>query len=167
MDSDQGASNNERLLAAARADNEEMLLEVFEQGVAINFADGLGNTALHYAAAGGCIDVLEHILEHDECDVDPINRLEKATPLHLAARIEEPELRKAVFTSLLDAGADFKIKDKNGDTAADLLPTEDTEIHALLRKARAQATISMDDVANDDDDGSGSGSGSDDESAAS
>ncbi|KAF7331339.1 Ankyrin [Mycena kentingensis (nom. inval.)] len=165
MDYDQGASNNERLLAAARADNEEMLLEVFEQGgFDINFADGLGNTALHYAASSGCTDVLEHILEHDECDVDPINRLEKATPLHLAARIEEPELRKAVFTSLIDAGADIQIKDKNGDTAADLLPKEDTEIHALLRKARAQATISMDDVANDDDDdGSGSGSGSDDD----
>ncbi|KAF7290134.1 Ankyrin [Mycena kentingensis (nom. inval.)] len=180
MDSDQGASNSAALiacscaanvvqmnvsLAAARADNEEMLLEVFEQGgFDINFVDGLGNTALHYAAAGGCMDVLEHILEHAECDVDPINRLERATPLHLAARLKEPELRKAVFTSLLDAGADFKIKDQNGDTAADLLPTEDTQIHALLRKARAQEKISMDDVANDDDDdGSGSGSGSEDD----
>jgi len=40
-----GASNNERLLAAARADNEDLLLEVFQQGdFNINCQDGLGNT---------------------------------------------------------------------------------------------------------------------------
>lgn len=53
------------------------------------------------------LSVLEHILSHDECDVDPINRLERATPLHLAVRIEDQELRVQVFESLLDAGADF------------------------------------------------------------
>ncbi|KAJ7053878.1 ankyrin repeat-containing domain protein [Mycena amicta] len=163
MSSEKGASNNERLLAAAREDNEEMLLEVFEQGeFNINFQDGLGNTALHYAASLGCTDVLEHILEHDDCDVDPINRLEKATPLHLAVRIEDPELRQAVVSSLLDAGADTRIKDKNGDTVVDLVPADDLDIHALIRKARAQAAVSLEDVASDDD-GSGSGSGSDDD----
>ena len=50
--------------------------------------------------------MLEHILSHDECDVDPINRLEKATPLHLALRIEDDETRKSVVESLLEAGAD-------------------------------------------------------------
>ncbi|KAI0962684.1 hypothetical protein AcW1_001450 [Taiwanofungus camphoratus] len=40
-----GASNNERLLAAARSDNEDLLLEVFEEGkFDINYKDGLGNT---------------------------------------------------------------------------------------------------------------------------
>lgn len=38
-------STDERLLAAARSDSEEILLEVFEQGnFDINFKDGLGNT---------------------------------------------------------------------------------------------------------------------------
>ncbi|KAJ7894547.1 ankyrin repeat-containing domain protein [Mycena leptocephala] len=168
MESDQGASNNERLLAAARADNEEMLLEVFEQGgFDINFQDGLGNTALHNAVSHGSTDVIEHILSHEECDVDPINRTEKATPLHLAVRLEDPELRKYIVESLLDAGADTRIKDKNGDTALDTLSENDTEIRALIRKAQAQASVSQDDVASDDDDdgdaGSGSGSGSDDD----
>ncbi|KAJ6541653.1 ankyrin repeat-containing domain protein [Mycena capillaripes] len=167
MESDQGASNNERLLAAARADNEEMLLEVFEQGgFDINFQDGLGNTALHNAVSHGSTDVLEHILSHEECDVDPINRTEKATPLHLAVRLEDPELRKYIVESLLDAGADTRIKDKNGDTALDNIPGDDTEIRALIRKAQAQASVSQDDVASDDEDGdagSGSGSGSDDD----
>ncbi|KAJ6601103.1 ankyrin repeat-containing domain protein [Mycena vulgaris] len=166
MESDQGASNNERLLAAARADNEEMLLEVFEQGgFDINFQDGLGNTALHNAVSHGSTDVLEHILSHDECDVDPINRTEKATPLHLAVRLEDLELRKHIVESLLEAGADTRIKDKNGDTVLDTLPADDTEIHALIRKAQAQASFSQDDVASDDDEGgsAGSGSGSEDE----
>lgn len=30
--------------------------------------------------------VLEHLLDHDTCDVDPKNRLNGDTPLHLAIR---------------------------------------------------------------------------------
>jgi len=45
-----GCVPDERLLAAAREDNEELLLEVFDEGkFDINYQDGLGNTALHYA----------------------------------------------------------------------------------------------------------------------
>ncbi|KAJ7045167.1 ankyrin repeat-containing domain protein [Mycena alexandri] len=163
---EQGASNNERLLAAARADNEELLLEVFEQGgFDINCQDGLGNTALHNAVTHGSTDVLEHILSHEECDVDPINRIQKATPLHLAVVIEDLELRKHIVESLLDAGADTRIKDKNGETVLDLLSNEDTEIRALIRKSQAQASVTQDDVASDGEDegGSGSGSGSDED----
>lgn len=54
----------------------------------------------------GSTDVLEHILSHEDCDVDPINRIEKATPLHIAVRIEDPELRRHITESLLEAGAD-------------------------------------------------------------
>ncbi|KAI0027732.1 hypothetical protein K488DRAFT_81003 [Vararia minispora EC-137] len=161
-DAVKGASNNERLIAAARGDNEEILLEVFEEGdFDINFQDGLGNTGV---ASGGCTDVLEHILSHEDCDVDPINRLEKATPLHLAVRIEDQEMRKYIVESLLEAGADTTIKDKEGEAALDYVPEHDEETRALFRKAQAQASISMDDIADDDDDFlTGSGSGSDDE----
>ncbi|KDQ62971.1 hypothetical protein JAAARDRAFT_28959 [Jaapia argillacea MUCL 33604] len=154
-----GASNNERLLAAARTDNEEMILEIFEKGgFDINYQDGLGNTALHYAASRGSTDVLEHILSHDECDVDPINRLEGATPLHLALQIKDQELREYIVDSLLEAGADTKIKDKNGDTALDLLRPGDEKIRAMIRKAQAEASVSWADVASDGEGGEGSGS---------
>lgn len=53
------------------------------------------------------IDVLEHILSHENCDVDPVNRIDGATPLHLALYIQEAELRLHIFESLLDAGADM------------------------------------------------------------
>ena len=120
------------------------------------------------SASHGNTTVLEHILSHEECDVDPINRLERATPLHLAVRIEDQELRVEVFESLLDAGADFKyvflsrrrnvqklttplcrIKDKNNETVLDLLDdTErDIEIRKLIRKAQAQASVAHEDVA--------------------
>lgn len=52
-------------------------------------------------------DVLEHILSHDECDVDPVNRISGATPLHIAVHIEDAETRKYIVESLLDAGADL------------------------------------------------------------
>ncbi|KAH9926458.1 uncharacterized protein B0H18DRAFT_342801 [Fomitopsis serialis] len=207
-----GASNNERLLAAARTDNEDLLLEVFEEGkFDINYQDGLGTqpyttrkyvphsllgsplraltsvlpsphpawfrpsprswnhlTAIGFSASHVSLTVLEHILSHDECDVDPVNRLEKATPLHLAMRIDDEDTRGSVVESLLEAGADTTIKDKFGETAFDLLREDnhvDMEIRQLMRKARAQNSISNADIANDDDDepGSGSGSGSEDE----
>lgn len=52
------------------------------------------------------MDAIEHILSHDECDVDPVNHLEGATPLHLAVKIEDPGVRKYIVEQLLDAGAD-------------------------------------------------------------
>lgn len=56
-------------------------------------------------AACGSTVVLEYILSHENCDVDPINRLGGATPLHLALELDNEELRKDVVESLLDAGA--------------------------------------------------------------
>jgi hypothetical protein len=54
-------------------------------------------------------DSIEHILAHEECDVDPINRMEKATPLHYVNQIEDADLRAHIFESLLDAGADYTL----------------------------------------------------------
>jgi len=55
----------------------------------------------------GSTEVLEYILSHEECDVDPVNRIDKATPLHLAVQIPHTELRLHIIDSLLDAGADM------------------------------------------------------------
>lgn len=54
----------------------------------------------------GSTDVLEEILGHDDCDVDPVNRIDKATPLHLAVKLEDEDLRLHIVKSLLEAGAD-------------------------------------------------------------
>ncbi|KAF9011349.1 ankyrin repeat-containing domain protein [Cyathus striatus] len=157
-----GASNNERLLAAARTDNEEMIQEVFEEGgFDINCQDGLGNTPLHNAVINGSIVVLEHILSCEGCDVDPINRIDKATPLHLAIKLEDEELRHHIVESLLDAGADTSVKDKNGHIVIDYVSGDDVTTRQLIRRSQAQAAVSHDDIASDDDAGSDSGSDSD------
>ncbi|EJU02613.1 ankyrin [Dacryopinax primogenitus] len=152
--SEQGASPNERLLAAAKQDNEEMLLEVFEKEGTydINAVDGLGNTALHYAVQYASIDCLEHILEQDLCDVDIQNRLDKATPLHLAVGVEDEEMRHYVVASLLDAGADPKVRNKFGNTPLDMVRGDDDRTREIFKKAAATATmIAAGDIVDEDD----------------
>ncbi|KIJ54234.1 hypothetical protein M422DRAFT_221764 [Sphaerobolus stellatus SS14] len=170
-DPEEGAKPNERLLFGARTDNEELVLEVFEDpdSFDINYQDGLGNTALHYAAQCASTSVLEHLLTYDGCDVDFQNRLEGNTPLHAAVKyIEDPEERNYVVESLLDAGADTKIKDKNGDVIYDIITSSNKELDdalkAAIRRAEAEASIAPGDIANDDeDDDDDEGSGSDSE----
>ena len=58
-------------------------------------------------ASHGSSEVLNELLEHEDCDVDYTNRLEGATPLHLAVKIKDPELRAFITDCLLDAGANM------------------------------------------------------------
>ena len=113
----------------------------------------------------GSTDVLEHILSHEECDVDPVNK-DRSTPLHLAVLIEDLDLRRHIVESLLDAGADTKyvtnclrdvvtftnllmlrLKDKNGSTVLDIVPADDTEVRTMIRKAQASSSVSHADIA--------------------
>ncbi|KAM6498865.1 Ankyrin repeat-containing domain protein [Amanita muscaria] len=181
-DTTKGASDDERLLYAARSDDEDLLLEIFEKGnFNINHQDGetpvrliaLGCccvygrrrdifSALHYAASKGSTEVLEHILSHEDCDVDPVNYILKQTPLHLAVQLEDPKLRQYVVESLLDAGADMSIKDKTGSTALDYVAEADTEILKSFRRAQAVNAVSQEDIASDED-SEDSGDGSDED----
>ncbi|KZV79349.1 hypothetical protein EXIGLDRAFT_632196, partial [Exidia glandulosa HHB12029] len=140
---------DERLLAAARTDNEEMLQEVFDAGgYDINFQDGCARPPLDDFCMlnSGSLTVMELLLEQDGCDVDLQNRTERATPLHLALKIEEEDLRKAVVESLLDAGADTRVRNKSGAAPIDIVPANG-ELWTLMRKAQAEASISKDDIA--------------------
>lgn len=85
----------ERLLFAARTDNEEMYQEVIAHPDTfdVNFQDGLGNTALHYAAGTGATTVLPELLE-EAVDVDLHNRMNGNTPLHEAIeKLQDEHLR--------------------------------------------------------------------------
>jgi len=154
----EGATPNERLLAAAKDDDVDMFVEVIEGNgeFEINHPDGLGMTALHYAAARGSVDVIEHILSQDGCDVDPVNHIAKATPLHLALELPDRFLRKLIVESLLDAGADISVKDKNGETPLDIASRlSDSELEGVMRKSQAQNSLAQSDVAGDDSDDDG------------
>ena len=50
-------------------------------------------------------DVLDQILNQEGCNVDPINRMERATPLHLAVQLKPVEQRHYFVASLLEADA--------------------------------------------------------------
>ena len=118
-------------------------------------------------ALKGSLDVLNELLEQEGCDVDYTNRLEGATPLHLAVKFEEPELRAYIVDSLLDAGANTSfvfiltwslfpidshlgtcsIKDKAGQVALNYVPEDDTETRNAFRRNQVQKSFSRDDVA--------------------
>jgi hypothetical protein len=63
-------------------------------------------TAISSSASYGSTEVLEHILCHDDCDVDLINSVGRKTPLHLAVQLDDTDRRLYIINSLLDAGAD-------------------------------------------------------------
>jgi len=64
---------------------------------------------LRTSASCGSLDVLNELLEYEEgCDVDLTN-IEHETPLHLAVKYGEAELRALMVDSLLDAGAETRL----------------------------------------------------------
>ncbi|GAA6002300.1 ankyrin repeat-containing protein ANK1 [Rhodotorula paludigena] len=166
------ATPNHRLIYAANTDSEEMLLEVLNgsEPFDVNYQDGLGQTALHYAASSPSPDALQLLLDRDDTDVDLQNRLDRATPLHLAVKLEHEAARQGVIEMLLDAGADPSLKDIHGLKVQDYLHPDrsdvDKAIQHAIRVALSERTMggvsNNADLANDDDDGEpGSGSDSD------
>ncbi|KAI8380693.1 hypothetical protein BD560DRAFT_453020 [Blakeslea trispora] len=109
---DQGTTDNDLLLAACRNDQDEMLEDVLkEPEVDVNYADPLGDTALHYAR----------------------NQKEGNTPLHLALQYEEdPEVALSMVSALLDAGADPRIKNKAGSSVADYVVGRTDDMRDLI-----------------------------------
>ncbi|WRT65313.1 uncharacterized protein IL334_002256 [Kwoniella shivajii] len=162
-DGEQGASANERLLAAAKHDNEDMLEDALAEVEDVNYVDGLGNTALHYAVIHASTSILEPLLEHETCDVDLRNRLQGDTPLHIAVRNkwEDHEgLRLFLVGHLLEAGADTKMKNRYHQRPIDLLPppgsdpeSDDEKIRAAIRRTEAEEMVAdKGDVVDEDDD---------------
>jgi hypothetical protein len=121
-------------------------------------------------------------------DVDLKNRLDGATPLHVAVKLENEAARQGVIDMLLDAGADprfvplahllsvfvsygalrmIRIKDKHGCQVAEYLNVDESETDKEILKAINLAIaefviggVGSTDIADDDDDEPGSGSGS-------
>lgn len=121
---------------------------------------------LRTRASCGSLDVLNELLEYEEgCDVDLTN-IELETPLHLAVKYGEAELRALMVDSLLDAGAEtklgfhrrtipfpfdshgiFSIKDKTGRVARDYVREDDTETRTAFRRHEAMRSITTADIA--------------------
>lgn len=147
------------LIHAARTDNVQLFTSVTmaEPRVPydINFADGIGNTALHYACAQASVQVIDALLD-EEVDVDVRNRLEGNTPLHEACRVEHEEARNWIVSELLSAGADPRIRNAAGLTPDATVVGQRAqtplgrELINMLTSGQGMAALGADDIADDD-----------------
>ncbi|ORX54073.1 ankyrin repeat protein [Hesseltinella vesiculosa] len=135
---DEGASNNELLMAACRNDQEDVVEEILEGGnFDVGYTDGAGNTAAHLAAKSGALGCLEHLVNLDDIDLNIKNRMEGYTPLHFAVEYqkEDVEMAIAMVDILLQGGSDPKIENRNKLTAAMMVQPQNKELKTLLSKA--------------------------------
>ncbi|PKI85790.1 hypothetical protein MVES_000289 [Malassezia vespertilionis] len=140
-----------QLLLAAQTDNVELAESILDAdppiAYDINFTDGIGNTALHYACENISADVLDRLL-NEEVDVDVQNTLAGDTPLHVACRVANEEARNWL--------APTETKNHAGLRAVDTIvgAKADTELGKklidMLTVTRAEAQLGADDIAYDD-----------------
>ncbi|WFD26211.1 hypothetical protein MNAN1_001188 [Malassezia nana] len=161
MADDAATQANKILIHAARTDNLDLLNSVLhaEPPVAydINYADGVGNTPLHYACQMISTSVLDPILE-EEVDVDAQNRLDGNAPLHVACQVEHEEARNWLVQALLEAGASPATRNHAGLRPADLVVGDKATsplgqaLLQMLTMSQAEANLDADDIAFDDAD---------------
>ncbi|MCJ1458202.1 hypothetical protein MMC28_008573 [Mycoblastus sanguinarius] len=194
--SDEGATPRELLLESSRRNNTSLLTDLLSslsspEKIAhlLNTAtDGVGNYCLHVAASYGSYvqdgverewawanrwcgadEVLDTLLDQEGLEVDPVDRLEKDTPLHKAVRFinglakKEWEAGSSIVELLLDAGADPRIRNKAKLKPFELVDPRNTELRTVLQKAEF-ATMAGGDVVDADGEEEGpTGSASDSE----
>ncbi|MCJ1327161.1 hypothetical protein MMC10_003828 [Thelotrema lepadinum] len=171
---DEGASPRELLLEACRRNNLDLLNEVLRSQsskdsitkLLNDSRDGIGNYCLHVAASYGNYEVLDHLLDQEGLEVDPLDRMDGDTPLHKAVRFVN-KLDKAEWPSgttlvelLIDAGADPRIRNKGKLKAFDLVDPSNRDLRTTLQKAEYAMALG-DDVVNEDEAGDGPPSDSD------
>ncbi|KAG0205394.1 hypothetical protein BGX28_003015 [Mortierella sp. GBA30] len=158
MSQNDGASNNEILIAACKDDNLDMLEQVLSADSSsfdINHTDGLGNSALHYAARYASTGCLEILLYYDGIKVNIVNSIEGDTPLHKAAGYQDPEIALEMAQILVNGGASAKIQNKMKQTAVDISPSDShAEVKKFLEAAALSSLVDSSDVPADDSDNS-------------
>ncbi|MCJ1356790.1 MAG: hypothetical protein MMC33_006786 [Icmadophila ericetorum] len=173
--SDEGASPRELLLEACRRNNTSLLIEVLasqksasETAHLLNTAtDGVGSYCLHVAASYGSScgargktdEVLDQLLDQENLEVDPLDRLEHDTPLHKAVRFvnslpkSEWEAGASLVELLLDAGADPRIRNKAKLKAMELVDPRNGELRGVLQRAEFLMQAGGDVVRDDEREG--------------
>ncbi|KAL8863576.1 MAG: hypothetical protein Q9178_000257 [Gyalolechia marmorata] len=190
--SDEGATPRELVLEACRRNNTSLLAEVLKSlnkphdiaNLLNNAKDGVGNYCLHIAASYGSSyqsrkwlhiltspispdEVLDTLLDQENLEVDPIDRLERDTPLHKAVRFintlpsSQWESASSIADLLIDAGADPRIRNKAKLKPMDLVDPKNKELRNALQKAEYAMTVGDDVVVRDAEDEGPTGSASD------
>jgi len=106
---------------------------------------------------------MDELLDQEGLEVDPVNKLERATPLHKAVQFakDEKKLGLEIVKMLVDAGADPRIRNKQKQKPIDIADPRDKELRDMLLKGEYMMTAGDDLVQEDDYVGTGSGSESD------
>lgn len=149
-----GASYGEQLLDSSRRNNEDLLKSILEEvGLPEKIAelvnltrDPLGNTAVHLATKGGNYEVLDILLDHENVNVNSQNSVDGDTPLHLAVKYAEDDADygKFLVEELLDAGADPKVRNKNGDKPSQVIFGDKLqELKGILEDAEYTAVLTV------------------------
>ncbi|OQD66790.1 hypothetical protein PENPOL_c004G06313 [Penicillium polonicum] len=131
---DEGASPRELVVEACRRDQphliEQVLIEMEEktnEQVAHFFnelTDSMGNHALHICAQYGSYDTMDALFDIQFFECDPLTRLDKDTPLHIAVRYandKDAELGEAMIKMMCEAGCDPRVRNKHGQKPAELV----------------------------------------------
>ena len=95
---------------------------LLDKGSDVGARDGAGSTALHLAAIYNRLQLVRKLLENPSVDVNATDNLGR-TPLHCASSRHHFDICKALVTR----GADFRISDQFGQTAADYAATRATK----------------------------------------
>ncbi|CAF9913953.1 MAG: hypothetical protein GOMPHAMPRED_008070 [Gomphillus americanus] len=175
---DEGASPRELLFESCRRNNPALLQTILSTLSAVktaelinNSRDGIGNYPLHVAAQYGSFEVLDHLLDQEDVEVDPVDRMEGDTPLHKAVRWananwdeDDRQQREAgvlLVELLIDAGADARVRNKGKLKAVELVDPRNSVLRLVLQKAE-YAILLGEGEEDDNMDQGGVGSGSDD-----
>lgn len=141
-----GATASEQLIGAVRGNNEQLAEELLKGksptvvAATINSTrDPVGNTLLHIGAAAGSYDALDFLLDQEGVEVDPLTKINRDTPLHLAAKISDPAVAKAVVELLVECGADPLLR--NADNKRPIQLATDAEVVQVLRSAQYAAEL--------------------------
>ncbi|KAJ5818407.1 hypothetical protein N7474_003998 [Penicillium riverlandense] len=174
MADDEGASPRELVVEACRRDQPHLIEQVLNdmdsksnEEVAEFFngvTDALGNHALHICSLyGSCCnpdDVMDSLFDIQFFECDPLTRMDKDTPLHIAVRYandKDKELGTEMVKMMCEAGCDPRVRNKHGQKPADLV-FDNNEIKSALAQAEYILAEGMREEAEDEGEGSASDS---------
>ncbi|KAJ5615517.1 hypothetical protein N7537_000631 [Penicillium hordei] len=170
---DEGASPRELVVEACRRDQphliEQVLNEMEEKSneqVAHFFnelTDSMGNHALHICAQYGSYDTMDALFDIQFFECDPLTRLDKDTPLHIAVRYandKDAELGEAMIKMMCEAGCDPRVRNKHGQKPAELV-FNNNEIKKTLQQTEYIMAEGIQNTGNGADSDGGEASDSD------
>ncbi|KAJ5085355.1 hypothetical protein N7532_010126 [Penicillium argentinense] len=147
MADEEGASPRELVVEACRRDQPHLLEQVLSsmeeksnEEVASFFnsvTDALGNHALHICAMYGSYDVMDSLFDIQFFECDPLTRVDKDTPLHVAVRYandKDKELGTEMVKMMCEAGCDPRVRNKHNQKPVELV-YDNTEIKQALQQA--------------------------------